>query len=98
MSNQSKNQIRPLFPLGETVATTGALKAMNNNSISPLSLLNRHQRGDWGNLDDEDYKANDLAIKQGSRLLSSYVFGTVNIWIITESDRSATTILLPEEY
>lgn len=61
-------------------------------------LLERHRTGDWGNLDAEDAAANDAAVKHGGRLLSSYKVGEEVVWIITESDRSVTTLLLPEDY
>lgn len=98
MATQSINQVKPLFALGQTVATPGALKAMEQSGISPLALLSRHQRGDWGDLEEEDKAANDNALKAGRRVLSAYRFDKVTLWIITEADRSATTILLPEEY
>ena len=98
MSNQTKNQIRPLFALGKTVATPGALVVMQGLDISPISLLSRHQRGDWGELDPEDKAENDTALDAGTRIFSAYIFDTVKFWIITEADRSSTTILLPEEY
>jgi hypothetical protein len=66
--------------------------------------LNRHVKGDWGDVDDEDKQTNDQALKQGTRLLSAYSDdrfpknGVATIWIITEADRSATTILFPDEY
>jgi hypothetical protein len=66
--------------------------------------LNRHVKRDWGDLDDEDRQTNDLALKQGNRLLSAYdddrfpKNGVATIWIITEADRNATTILFPDEY
>ena len=64
-----------------------------------MSSLTRHRRGDWGNLTDEDIQENELSLKAGYRLLSSYVVeGLPKIWIITEADRSATTILFPDEY
>jgi hypothetical protein len=98
MATQSINQVKPLFALGQTVATPGALKAMDQSGISPLALLSRHQRGDWGDLEEEDKVANDSALKAGRRVLSAYRFDKVTLWVITEADRSATTILLPEEY
>ena len=59
----------------------------------------RHIKGDWGNVDDEDKQSNELSLKDGSRLVSAYeAKGLPKIWIITEGDRSATTILFPEEY
>ena len=64
-----------------------------------MSSLTRHRRGDWGNLTDEDIQENELSLKEGYRLLSAYESeGLPKIWIITEADRSATTILFPDEY
>jgi hypothetical protein len=87
------------FPLGQLVATPGAIEAFTRNNQEPTEFLRRHWRGDWGELDAEDIAENELSLKQGFRLLSRYTLadGTV-IYIITEADRSATTILLPEEY
>lgn len=91
--------IKPLFDLGQTLATPGALKALDVNGIDYLTLLNRHITGDWGDLTEEDKQANDNALKCGEgRLFSAYVANGVKFWVITESDRSVTTILLPEEY
>lgn len=92
------NTHKPLFNLGQTVATPGAMDAMQAANVDPITLLIRHQNGDWGDLCNEDKQANSDALKHGSRLLSSYLFGAVKLWIITESDRSVTTILLPSEY
>ena len=64
-----------------------------------MNSLTRHRRGDWGNLTDEDIQENELSLKEGYRLLSAYESeGLPKIWIITEADRSATTILFPDEY
>ncbi len=64
-----------------------------------MSSLTRHRRGDWGNLTDEDKQENELSLKAGYRLLSAFESeGLPKIWIITEADRSATTILFPDEY
>lgn len=98
MTTQTTNQVRPLFGLGKTLATPGALVVMQGLGISPGSLLSRHQFGDWGDLDEDDKAANDEAITNGDRIFSAYRFDTVKLWVITEADRSATTILLPEEY
>lgn len=86
------------FPLGQVVATPGALEALRYDDLG--SLMDRHARGDWGDVCDEDKRLNDRALKDGTRLLSAYTLmdGTTRIWIITEADRSATTVLLPEEY
>jgi hypothetical protein len=87
------------FLLGQTVATPGALQALTEAGQSGLEFLRRHARGDWGEVCDDDMKANDRAIGEGTRILSSYTLKNgVKIWIITEADRSVTTILLPEEY
>lgn len=91
--------VTPLFPLGEVVSTPGALEAMQAANISPLALLHRHLRGDWGDLDKHDKQLNDLAIKDGSRIFSAYeITPTSKVWLITEADRSSTTYLLPSEY
>jgi len=89
----------PLFPLGRTVATPGALDALGLAGVAPQSLLDRHARGDWGELDEEDRRANGRALSGGARLLSAYALPDgIRVWVITEADRSATTLLLPEEY
>ena len=85
------------FPLGQLVATPNALNAIPNDEI--LAALSRHVRGEWGDLDAHDLAANESALKNGGRLFSEYHSkGNVTFWIITEWDRSATTILLPEDY
>jgi hypothetical protein len=89
----------PLFPPGRLVATPGALALLERINKSPSELLSRHLRGDWGNLCQEDKTENELSLKHGFRLLSSYqLTDTEKIWIITEADRSVTTLLLPSEY
>ncbi len=98
MTTQQTNQVKPLFALGQTLTTPGALVVMQGMNISPVSLLGRHQRGDWGDMDQDDKEANDSALSTGERIFSAYMFDTVKLWVITEADRSATTILLPEEY
>jgi hypothetical protein len=87
------------FQLGRTVATPGALHALNTNHQSPLEFLMLHNEGEWGDLDADDKEANEQALKEDSRILSAYNLrdGT-RIYVITEADRSVTTILLPEEY
>lgn len=90
---------RPLLPLGQVVATPGALAAFETSGQTPKEFLARHVQGDWGDVDGEDQKANDDALVDGSRVLSSYrLRNGVKIWIITEADRSSTCCLLPEEY
>jgi hypothetical protein len=87
------------FDLGCIVATPGALEAMEANQTSPYEFLRRHSAGDWGELEREDKAENDWALVRGLRILSAYSMPDLTrIWVITEADRSATTILLPEEY
>lgn len=86
-----------LFELGEKYFTPGVLVAVPMREL--LLGLHRHARGDWGNLELFDWQQNELALQNGSRLFSAYRGGNgVKFWIITESDRSCTTVLLPEEY
>ena len=88
-----------LFPLGQVVATPGALRALEKAEQQPAEFLDRHATGDWGQLDEEDTKANDRSVVEGLRILSAYTTSAGDkIWIITEWDRSVTTILLPSEY
>lgn len=87
------------FRLGKIVATPGALQALHESGDSPWSFLVRHVQGDWGDLCEEDKRLNDEAIKDGSRILSAYSTAKgQKVWVITEGDRSATTLLLPEDY
>jgi hypothetical protein len=86
------------LPLGRVVATPGALKVLLEAGENPLDYLARHASGDWGDLDAHDRKENELSLRQGWRIVSSYPVGERCIWIITEGDRSLTTILLPVEY
>lgn len=88
-----------LFPIGLMVATPTALAAFARNGQTPLPFLQRHQSGDWGDLDKDDREANNAALKNGSRILSAYYLNDrEKIWIITEADRSSTCVLLPEDY
>lgn len=88
---------KALFPMGRLVATPGVLALLSHREL--IGALGRHSRGDWGEVDDEDQAANDRALKCGARLLSVFVTaGGARFWIITEADRSTTTILLPGEY
>ena len=88
----------PCFSLGKVVATPGAIEALAQVNCLPITLLSRHQRGDWGDLDEEDKQANTDALATGRRIFSAYVIKNTKFWIITEADRSSTTILLPSEY
>jgi hypothetical protein len=88
-----------LFELGRIVATPGALRALEAAEQQPAEFLDRHVNGDWGDLDDEDKQENEFSVRNGFRILSAYSTSAgEKIWIITEADRSATTLLLPEEY
>ena len=85
------------FPSGRTVITPGALSKLVHESVA--QGLRRHLAGDWGELDSEDKAANEWALVTGERLLSAYRdLAGEQFWIITEADRSVTTVLLPEEY
>ena len=89
----------PLFALGQIVATPGALSALERAKQTPTCFLVRHAIGDWGELESTDVAENEYSVVHGFRLLSSYQTDAgENLWIITEADRSATTVLLPEEY
>ncbi|HEY4258306.1 MAG TPA: hypothetical protein VGM66_13920 [Candidatus Udaeobacter sp.] len=91
------DQTAPKFPLGHIVATPNALNTVPNDEI--LTALARHVRGDWGTLDPEDWNSNERALSGEGRLFSAYLSArNIKFWIITECDRSATTILLPEDY
>lgn len=90
---------QPLFSLGRLVATPGALEALAAAGQSPTEFLNRHVRGDWGDVCDEDKQANEDALKDGTRILSAYKTNLgLTVWCLTEADRSSTCILLPDEY
>lgn len=86
------------FPLGHLVSTLGALELLDRMAVNATDLLQRHQHGDWGSVSVEDAEDNEYAVVNGLRILSSYQLGDARIWIITEADRSSTTLLLPEEY
>ena len=89
----------PRFPLGQVVATPGALAALEEAGDRPADLLKRHLAGDWGEVDEHDRQENERSLADGCRLLSAYTLSTgTRLWIITEADRSSTTLLLPEEY
>lgn len=97
--SEEENELKPLFRLGHIVGTPGALDALVEAKQEPIELLLRHVTGDWGDLEDEDKKENELSVKEGFRILSAYNMDTgVKVWVITEWDRSVTTLLLPEEY
>jgi hypothetical protein len=85
--------------LGQIVATPGVLRALKEAGHSIDEFLSRHEHGDWGEVGAEDWTENEFSVGRGLRVLSTYTLTTgARIWIITEADRSATTLLLPEEY
>jgi len=85
------------FPLGQTVITPNALAGLTQADV--LTALGRHAAGDWGDVNAEDWEENDRALQQGDRLLSAHQSAAgVKFWVITEWDRSVTTVLLPEDY
>jgi hypothetical protein len=92
------------FSLGHIAITPGALEALRLHGAAPATLLDRHSRGDWGDIDEEDQGLNEQALLTGDRLLSVYPIAEgVTVWVITEAadedgQRPATTILLPHEY
>ncbi len=94
------------FDLGLTVATPGAIEALAGEGgdwrMNAAAYLARHQDGDWGDVPPEDARENELSVREGLRIVSSYATGGANpgvrFWIVTEADRSSTCILLPEEY
>jgi len=89
----------PLFPAGQIVASPGALALLEEAHKSPLEFLSRHLRGDWGDLCHDDKAENESSLKYGFRLMSTYqITETKKLWVITEGDRSVTTLLLPAEY
>ncbi len=86
-----------VFRLGKILATPNALSKLSQDDI--LRGIQRHQSGDWGDVDADDREANNRALREGTRLLSVYHTASgLKFWIITEADRSATTVLLPEDY
>src|ERR1019366_1153920 len=96
-ANGKPPEKRMRFPLGEVVATPGALGILAPAELQDALL--RHVTGDWGDVDQEDRQANEQALADGSRLLSAYKSSQGKpFWIITEAGRDVTTILLPSEY
>ena len=90
---------RARLPLGRLLATPAAVDAIQSAGASIFALVNRHACGDWGDLPEADREQNDLSVVAGRRVLSCYPLGGERkVWIITEADRSTTTLLLPEEY
>ncbi len=87
------------FPLGRVVATPGALRALEKAEQLPAEFLDRHVNGDWGDVSEADKQENEVSIEQRFRILSVYTTSAGDrIWILTEADRSVTTMLLSSEY
>lgn len=100
MDGADPNKGVSMFSLGNLVSTPAALSAFNEEGVLPLEYIRRHQMCDWGDLESSDKKLNDLAVTGGDRIFSAYVLPktSVKIWIITEHDRSQTTVMLPSDY
>ena len=88
----------PLFEIGQIVSTTAVIRHLTKNGLNVLPFVGRHVRGDWGIVSEFDKEANDRAVKEGLRIFSVYEAAGKRLWVITESDRSKTTVLFPEEY
>lgn len=86
------------FALGQMVMTPGVEDLVVSGAVNPGPLIQRHASGDWGDVDAHDRGVNDAAVLDGSRILSVYKVGPETVWVITEADRSVTTLLLPSEY
>lgn len=96
---QKSSPFTARFPLGQTLVTAGVNALVEAGKIAPFELLQRHQSGDWGDLGLADQRSNEYALRDGGRLLSSYTQeDNTQVWIISEADRSSTTVLLPSEY
>ncbi|HZH92197.1 MAG TPA: hypothetical protein VEX70_16490 [Pyrinomonadaceae bacterium] len=99
LEDRPATQSTPLFSLGHIYATPGAIDALSESGQLPDEFLRRHQTGDWGEVCDADNRENKFSIANGFRILSAYrTSGGTNLWVITEADRSVTTLLLPSEY
>ena len=94
----AKDRNRPLFSLGHIVATAGVHAHLVSNGIDPTLYIHQHHSGLWGDVPPEDAQENDLSVLKGYRVLSSYLIAGERVWIITEADRSSTTLLFPSEY
>ncbi len=93
------NESKVLFPLGNVYLTIGAREALEESNQTANAFLSRHQCGDYGDICEDDKRENELSVKEGFRILSSYKTSQgVKIWVITEADRTSTTLLEPNEY
>jgi hypothetical protein len=96
-ANSTPSLIR--FPLGQLFLTNGAIEALEESQQSPQEFISRHARLEQGELCNEDHKENLFSVDKELRIFSAYKTAQgVKLWLITEADRSSTTILLPEEY
>jgi len=99
MERVTTPQTGALFPLGKLAVTPAALDALTRAGRLPLEFINRHVRGDWSDMDEEDQAENRFSVEKGFRVFSSYaVTPDLKVWVITEADRSVTTVLLPSDY
>lgn len=100
----TKNTTFPVFPIGQTIITANAMHTLTEASseveatIKISQVINRHRSGDFGTVDSEDWNSNMRAVRDGDRILSEYDIDGIKVWVITEWDRSITTVLLPEDY
>lgn len=92
------NENRPLFSLGQAMATPGAMTVITEGGINVAALLEGHQCGDWGDTCAEDQRANAEAVRDHERVISWHGTGDIRLMIVTEADRSFTTVLTPGEY
>lgn len=98
-ASRTPGDTRPRFALGQVVATPGALAALEEAGVVPAVLLARHQSGDWGDVGPEDHAENEFSLGRSLRIFSVYrLTDACTVWVITEANRSATTILLPDDY
>jgi hypothetical protein len=86
------------FTLGQCYATAGVVQILQGAELDPMTLVQRHHGGDWGDLCSEDVLANESAIREGHRILSAYTVAGKKVYVITEANRSVTTVLLASEY
>ena len=96
--SNSATYLSPRFTLGQIVATPAVLEHLDRHGVNACEYLNRHVRGDWGDVPSEDAAENEFAVTRRLRLLSSYTIADERVWIITEADRSSTCLLFPSEY
>ena len=96
--SNSATYLSPRFTLGQIVATPAVLEHLERHGVNASEYLNRHVRGDWGDVPSEDANENEFAVTRRLRLLSSYIIAGERVWIITEADRRSTSLLFPSEY